>query len=939
MVWLVDKGSVDVLAARVDENGEPGARLPVNRIEAGRAIFGLDGKSNPRIVFFASVSPDAELRKLDRDNLTASGAPELQIGPLEMLVEKWVEALSFGVAEGRYPCPVTPLQAGERLAPEEEPVAAVSLSEVLWVKHVRGSSSFADIHSAGTVNGCFYFPLGRSGWLRVPPGSELLPVNTLLLFGQGLLWQSLENFHAVMTECLDWRRTELDARTGARLRSSAEYDLRRTRKALTQLGSTAAAEGVSGSFDDPVSPSSLLLACRIVGDKIGIEIKPAQEMVRGAHAANAVESVARASGVRVRCVILRGKWWKNDLGPMVAFLEDGSPVALHPGRGGYTLSNPATDSSKSVNATVAATLRPHAYVFFRAFPAKALDVVDILRFGVRLCRSEIVSIVLMGIAAGLLATITPVVTSVIFDSVIPGADRTRLLQVAILLLASAVSSSLLRLGQSFGTMRLETKMNLALQAAVWDRLLNLPVAFFRKFSSGDLAQRSMGINQIRQVLTGTTLSSLMSSLFSVFSFGLLFYYSARLAFIACVLVAVACVTTAAFGYVMMRQSRVLQASQGRLISIVLQFLNGISKLRVSGTENRAFAVWAREFGEQKRVAIRSRRMSNRMGLFNDAFPLVCSILLFAYGAGEAGEAHSLSTGQFIAFLAAFNQFMSSALQLSSSINSLVGIGPVYERSKPILESLPECHSAPAQSADLTGSIELNHISFRYQDDCPLVLNDVSLHVKPEEFVAVVGSSGSGKSTLLRILLGFEKPEAGAVYYDGQNLEGLDVQVVRRHIGVVLQSATLMNGNILRNISGSFDLPLETVWEAARLAGVDEDIRQMPMGMHTEISENGGGLSGGQRQRLLIARAIVRRPRILFFDEATSALDNRTQAIVSRSIETLAATRFVVAHRLSTIVNADRIFVLEKGRLVQTGTYSELISQEGSFRDLARRQLA
>jgi ATP-binding cassette subfamily C protein len=189
------------------------------------------------------------------------------------------------------------------------------------------------------------------------------------------------------------------------------------------------------------------------------------------------------------------------------------------------------------------------------------------------------------------------------------------------------------------------------------------------------------------------------------------------------------------------------------------------------------------------------------------------------------------------------------------------------------------------------------------------------------------------------LLGFEKPEAGAVYYDGQNLEGLDVQVVRRHIGVVLQSATLMNGNILRNISGSFDLPLETVWEAARLAGVDEDIRQMPMGMHTEISENGGGLSGGQRQRLLIARAIVRRPRILFFDEATSALDNRTQAIVSRSIETLAATRFVVAHRLSTIVNADRIFVLEKGRLVQTGTYSELISQEGSFRDLARRQLA
>jgi ATP-binding cassette subfamily C protein len=264
---------------------------------------------------------------------------------------------------------------------------------------------------------------------------------------------------------------------------------------------------------------------------------------------------------------------------------------------------------------------------------------------------------------------------------------------------------------------------------------------------------------------------------------------------------------------------------------------------------------------------------------------------------------------------------------------------MFERARPILETLPETSDAKGEPGGLTGNIEISHAFFRYRPDTPLVLRDLSLSVRPGEFVALVGASGCGKSTLFRLLLGFDRLDSGAIHFDGQDLAGMNPQAVRRQIGVVLQNGQLQTGDIFENIAGTRPLTIDDAWAAASLAGLEDDIRAMPMGMHTVISEGGGGLSGGQRQRLMIARAIASRPRILLFDEATSALDNLTQAIVSRSLEQLEATRIVIAHRLSTIVKADRIFVLEAGRVVQSGSYAELIAQEGLFAKLAQRQLA
>jgi ATP-binding cassette subfamily C protein len=265
--------------------------------------------------------------------------------------------------------------------------------------------------------------------------------------------------------------------------------------------------------------------------------------------------------------------------------------------------------------------------------------------------------------------------------------------------------------------------------------------------------------------------------------------------------------------------------------------------------------------------------------------------------------------------------------------------PLYERAAPILKTLPEVDSTRSNPGELSGAIEANHLVFRYRPDSPLVLRDLSFTVQPGQFVAFVGPSGCGKSTLLRLLLGFEQPESGAVYFDGQDLAGLDVQAVRRQMGVVLQTGKLISGDILTNIIGAAPLTVDDAWEAARLSGLDRDIQAMPMGLHTVINESGGGLSGGQRQRMMIARAIVAKPRLLLFDEATSALDNHTQSIVSQSLKGLKATRIVIAHRLSTIIDADRIFVVDKGRIEQSGTYEELMKQGGLFAELAKRQLA
>jgi NHLM bacteriocin system ABC transporter ATP-binding protein len=721
-----------------------------------------------------------------------------------------------------------------------------------------------------------------------------------------------------------------------------EEDIAVFPRKVSQVSFGSRAKSPDALENETYRRSAMLAACHAVASQSGITVIADSDINNAGSLAEQIEGIASSSSIRIRRVALRGEWWTTEAGPLVGSREATSaPVALLPNQSGkYQLYDPADGTLSQVDERVAASLDSFAYTFYRPFPPKPLKAVDLLSLTYEVCKKELITLVLLGIAVGSVSLIIPIVTGVLFDVVIPNADRILLWEIFAFLAVAAVSSALFSVARGLAMLRLETRSRCVIEAAVWDRLLSLPVSFFRQYNSGDLAQRSMGISQVQQALMGSTTVSLVSAFSSLLSVILLLHYSVRLGCVAIGMAALAFVFSTTCGYLQLQHERDISRIRGRLSGIVLQMINGIAKLKISGAEIRAFSVWARIFAAQKRLALKPRQISNIQEVFSSSYPILCLAGIFVLGSQSLKYhlSNALTPGHFAAFMVAFSQFIGATLSLTSAGISILQTVPAYERAKPILNALPEVNGSRSHPGTLSGAIEFSRVTFRYRADTPPVLHNISFSIIPGEFVAVVGPSGSGKSTLIRLLLGFEAPEAGSISYDNRGLAGLDVNAVRRQLGVVLQNSSLLRGDILTNIISSSSLGLGEAWEAARLAGIAQDIQRMPMGMNTVIGDGGIGLSGGQRQRLMIARAIIAKPAILLFDEATSSLDNRTQSLVMRNLKALRATRIVVAHRLSTIINADRLLVFHGGDLVQQGTYAELINRPGVFRRLAHGQI-
>ncbi|HLO48310.1 MAG TPA: NHLP bacteriocin export ABC transporter permease/ATPase subunit [Kamptonema sp.] len=686
----------------------------------------------------------------------------------------------------------------------------------------------------------------------------------------------------------------------------------------------------------------LLIAAGAVGRAIGIEIRPPARSENLERLKNPLEAIARASRIRYRRVLLEDRWWHQDCGALLAYIEaDKRPVALLPLRGGaYEVFDPTQQQRLPLTSEILQQLDPVAYTFYRPFPDITLNSLEILKFSTRGLQRDIVLLILAGFIATLLGMVTPQATAILVDSAIPDADRGLLWQIGLALLATSFGKTLFELAQGFTTLRTQSLSNSALQSALWDRLLKLRVSFFREYSTGDLQSRVSAVSQIRQILTGTVLTTLFSSFFSLLNLGLLFVYSSSLAWIAIGVALVTMIVTALSGFLTRRKMRPLQELEGEIFGLTVQLIGGVSKLRVAGAENRAFAYWTKKYSQQLQLMLTTEVLEDIVKIFNTVLPTVSSMLLYflavtliSQGKGE------LSTGTFLAFNSAFGIFISGATSLSNTLIHVLEVTVLWERAKPILEAPPEVELNKADPGRLQGAVKLDRITFRYRSDGLLTLDQVTVEAKAGEFIALVGPSGSGKSTIVRLLLGFEIPEDGTIYYDGQDLAGIDISAIRRQLGVVLQNGRISSASMFDNISGGALITMDEAWEAARMAGLAEDVESMPMGMHTVIAEGGTNLSGGQRQRLLIARSLVLKPKILIFDEATSALDNRTQAIVSASLEKLDVTRIVVAHRLTTIRNADCIYVIEAGQVVQHGKFEELIEQPGLFAQLMARQMA
>jgi NHLM bacteriocin system ABC transporter ATP-binding protein len=860
---------------------------------------------------------------------------------LAELFDRWIALLIAALPSTPVPNRSRTLSGGEWWRePTQQTVCGGQA--IVWVAPSTPPRSYLglDVAAFGTLADAW--PLSEQAWAVCAPGEFRVWTTEQLLKASGRAEFAL-GFSAFVEAVVAARRAQFARDRLQRDARSRAAEVRATSAALSELAQV----GSSGRLQKPAyagtSQGPFELACQRIFQALELDPAPdvrAPATLSGTELSDMQLALSRIHGVRTRAVLLEGEFRSVDAGPMLAFFaaDGGSfgPVALLPKpSGGYVCYDPATGTTTELTAALLARLQPNAHQFYRSFPDQPLTPLGVLRFAAHGARSDVVRIVAIGLLAGFLATGLPLLTGQVFDRIIPGAERDLLWQLMAVLLAVFMASGLFDLARGFAMVRAQTRMDASLEAGTWDRLLSLPLPFFRKYAAGDLADRAAGIGAMREVLARVGLSSLLSGVFSIWSFALLFYYDVSLALAATALVVIAAFVASAATYFELPLARASSDLDGKLSGLSLQLLGGIAKLRSSGGESRAFGVWARMFARRRDLSLAGGRIGVRVAVFQSFYPLLCSMTLFFMIAGPA--ARPLSTGDFLAFSAAFTTFLLAVLDLVAAALQTVKLVPMYERASPILTGTAECRGSGA-SAALSGGIELSHITFRYETPGPLVLDDLNLRIEPGEFVAIVGPSGSGKSTLLRVLLGFDAPSEGAVFYDGQALSGLDLRGLRQQIGVVLQHSRIMAGDIFSNIVGSSGRSLEEAWRAARQAAFDSDIEAMPMGMHTVLAQGGGTLSGGQRQRLLIARALAAQPRLLFFDEATSALDNRTQASVSTSLDQLRVTRVVIAHRLSTIQSADRIVVLDRGRIVQQGRFENLLRQGGTFGALARRQL-
>jgi ATP-binding cassette subfamily C protein len=769
-------------------------------------------------------------------------------------------------------------------------------------------------------------------------GISIAPMKTIKIDDWKTLQSNLANLHVEFLEGLAQLEQQESDRKRVQVQARERFDRQVATLALRELTSVLCSEEVE-SFPEE---TALLTAVGAVGRSLGIPIYPPTQSTP--HTDYSLDAIARASHIRTRRILLEDNWWNRDYGAFLGYREvDNCPIAVLPQAAGkYELFNPETQTRIPLNKHTAGQLSPSADVFYRPLPHRVNRALDLLQFALAGRVKEGWTILWTGIAVTGLGMLTPQAIAILVDVAIPDANQALLLQLGLGLLAASVGAAVFQLLQRRMTVRLQTIADLNAQSALWDHLLKLKLSFFRQYSTGDLQNRVLSIKRIRDLLGGVTLSTIFTSCFALLNLALLFFYSTHLAIVAAAITIVTLLATHTVRLTALKSFRSLQELEGALFGTMTQIIGGVAKLRVAGAENRAFAYWSKVYNQQLRLTLRIQSLEDLLFVFNTLLPTVSSIILFALAVSLMDRSQvnrvGLSTGTFLAFNVAFGSFINGATNLSSTIAKILEARILWERMQPVLKAEPEVDWSKADPGQLQGNLNLDRVTFRYRAEGRPVLAHITLEAKAGEFIALVGPSGSGKSTLLRLLLGFETPEAGTVYYDGQDLSGLDLSAVRRQLGVVLQHGRINSSSLFENIANGALVTLDQAWDAARLAGLAEDIQTMPMGMHTVIAEGGLNLSGGQRQRLLIARALVLKPQILLMDEATSALDNRTQEIVSHNLEQLRVTRLIIAHRLSTIRHAHRIYVLEQGQIVQQGSFKQLSNQSGLFQKLMARQM-
>ena len=930
-VWWVESGEVDVFIVELEGERVVSSYKHVTRAAAGRLLFCADGTADSRLQLRLKGLPGFRVHRLPLQGVLESLPPDT----LAHEADLWLEALSEAVARD---VPLLPrvdisVQAGEKLAIAPQQVVSARRG-IVWLPTCRIGAFLGTGHTGPDMPEDM--PVSPYTWMTFSEAAEVSAVSSLDLAREGRLEGALQRFHrtALAAErqtrqlaSIDVANLQLDS---ARLREGAADEARRELRRIARPR-----RGPSGAA--PSGPP-LVEALRSIGRREKIRfVEPEGE-------GPTLENILIASGVRAREVDLSSEsnWWNGDSFSMLAYRrEDGGPVALLPSAiGPYRMVDPATGGSQRLDAAGVAQLDTRAWVFYRPFPPRPVETRDVLAMAGHRLPMEAARFVAAGLLVGLSGFFPALAMGLFADWVMPAGSPELLWSLTATMLAVAAFGVLMTLQQSSTLLRVEARAATRLTAAVWDRIISLRPGALQGFSAGELTSRALVFHSLRERASNVVTSSLVSVLFLFPTLFLLFWYNPVLAGVSLAVGLAAAATIIGLAVLQFTPQRRLVEARQALAGTLFQFIAGIGKLRSSGAEESAFGTWARGYARQKQAEIQVSRLSELAGAITASIPAVATAILFA--TALLLESETLTVGVFFVVYATSMTFFGATTRLGATVQALSSVVPEYQQVKPLLALAPKTRDDADPAAEievkLRGELRFEGVGFVYPGSDQAVLDDISLHVRPGEFAAIVGESGAGKSTLFNLALGLEEAARGAVYYDDHDVAQLNRRSLRRQIGVVPQNASLQPGSVLQNIVGvARDLTEEDAWEAARLASVDEDIQQMHMAMHTPATDT-AMFSGGQMQRILIAAALVRKPRVVFLDEATNWLDNESQARVMESIGALAATRVVIAHRLSTIRAADTIHVLDKGKLVQSGSYDDLAREPGVFRRLIARQL-
>ncbi len=963
-VYLVEQGKVNVFAQQRKGTELFGMRMPVNQFSDGEVLLSFPKDVNNELSIEAVAEIGSSIRSMPVGEFL-SCSNEFSSAAVESMLLKYMDALYSKVTD---------------LADE------VAISDASQLETEPGKSYYADgqMFSFKVLDAEIIDKLG----VIHPAGASVSPLPRGFGFsnkGTSIATVELQNAEQFFrdskaSEVLSVYLGQISAQwlskcmvaieefaQGQQVRS--EVFNQRLSSVLHNLATVAqdAEQGVPFLSD---SGNPLIAAFRKVAGAQEISL-PKQYPELSKDDSNPLLRLAQISNVQYRKIRLETDWWKEDLGPLIGAIKDPSaesadeeeeldeenffpngtiPVALIPNNKGtgysvYMLEG-GQEIEREVTRELASQLGGRAVMLYRPLPDHPLGLIDLLRFGFKFTVEDFIRIATGGILAALLLMLIPIATGHIVDVVIPSTDMGELFMIISSLGIVLFSVAVLQFYTGLAILRINTRASTSMVAALVDRLTKLKSSFFRKYNAGELTASVMGIETVRQTLTEAVVNTLVTVIFSGLYLFLMLFYSWKLALLGFVCIVLFTIILLVVAWIQILWERKIQSNYAELGGISLQLLEGIEKIKTTSSESQMFTMWGSAFAKLRRNEFQATFSRNVMDVVEAAFLPVVSVLMFwvyvLYVQGWSLDDQvgvmivgSLTTGDFLAFNSALIMLVTATTSFSRTLMMVIKVLPILELTRSIIAEEIENGETKGDPGELTGDIELSKVIFSYSPEAPPILKGISFHVKRGEFVALVGPSGSGKSTILRMLLGLEEPKSGQVLYDDQPLQNMNLQAVRRQIGTVMQNGRLMSGDIRDNIVGESHLSIEHAWHAARSADFAKDIEAMPMGMFTIV--NGGTLSGGQRQRVLIARALVHKPKILFFDEATSALDDNTQARVAASIDRLHATRIVVAHRLSTIRNADRILVIDCGKIVQEGNYETLSIQEGIFKELVRRQ--